>query len=72
MSDSETSENSELSETQFENIETSESENDDFSDLIENFQEMRLEPYQFELRKSNWSTSDKGEYNENEMQENSS
>ena len=34
MSDSETSENSELSETQFENIETSESENDDFSDLI--------------------------------------
>ena len=37
MSDSETSENSELSETQFENIEISESKNDDFSDLIENF-----------------------------------
>ena len=72
MSDSETSENSELSETQFENIETSESENDDFSDLIENFQEMGLEPYQFEPRKSNWSTFDKGEYDENEMQENSS
>ena len=72
MSDSEASENNELSETQFENIETSESENDDFSDLIENFQEMGLEPYQFEPRKSNWSTFDKGEYDENEMQENSS
>ena len=37
MSDSETFENSELSETQFENIETSKSQNYDFSDLIENF-----------------------------------
>ena len=33
---------------------------------------MRLEPYQFEPRKSNWSIFDKGEYDENEMQENSS
>ena len=67
-----TSENSELSEKQFENIETSESKNEGFSDLIENLQEMRLEPYQFEPRKSNWSTFDKGEYDENEIQENSS
>ena len=37
MSDSETFENSELSETQFENIETSKSENYDFCNLIENF-----------------------------------
>ena len=72
MSGSGTSENSELSEKQFENIETSESKNEGFSDLIENLQEMRLEPYQFEPRKSNWSTFDKGEYDENEMQENSS
>ena len=72
MSDSETSENSELSETQFENIETSESENDDFSDLIGNFQEMGLEPYQFEPRKSNWFTFGKGQCDENEMKENSS
>ena len=33
------------------------------------FQEMGLEPYQFELRKSTFGN---GEYNENEMQENSS
>ena len=67
MSDSDTSENSELSETQFENTETSESGNDDFTDLIENSQEMGLKPYQFEPRKSNWSNFDKGEYDENEF-----
>ena len=72
ISDSETSENNELSEAQFKNIETSENQNDDFSDLIENFQEMGLEPYQFEPRKSNWSTFDKGNYDENEIQEYSS
>ena len=54
------------------NIQTSESKNDDFSDLIEHFQETGLEPYQFEPRKSNCSTFEKGEYDENEMQENCS
>ena len=33
---------------------------------------MGLEPHQFEPRKSNWSTFDKVEYDENEMQKNSS
>ena len=54
ISDSETFENSELSGTQFENIETSESENNDFNDLIENFQEMGLELYQFGVGNLKW------------------
>ena len=39
---------------------------------MENFQEMGLESYQLELRKPNLSIFDKGEYDENKMQENSS